>query len=106
MHGNGHCSHKKVDNGQVYYKVCRTLAQVTISCENENGKTVYDRYNSQFNDKDCEPIAPEQLVRRTGSCFIWHSRVSRCLSDGSSCLSYHKSKKKKRSLNFSVNSLS
>ena len=59
MHGNGHCSHKKVSNGQVYDKVCRTLAQVTISCESENGKTVYNRYHSQFNDKDCEPSGPE-----------------------------------------------
>ena len=76
MHRSGHCSHKKVSNGQVYDKVCGTFAQVTISCESKNSKTVYDRYNSQFNDKDCEPIGPERLGRGTGSCFIGHSRVS------------------------------
>ena len=91
MHGSGHCSHKKVSNGQVYDKVCGTFAEVTISYESKDSKTVYDRYNNQFTD--CEPIGPEQLVRRTGSCFIFSlssfKASSRCLSDGSSFLSYH-----------------
>ena len=76
MHGNGHCSNKEVSSGQVYDKVCRTLAQVTISCESERGKTVNNGYHSQFNYKNCEPSGPEQLGRRIGSCFIGHSRVS------------------------------
>ena len=76
MHGKGHCSNKQVSNGQVYDKVCRTLAQVAISCESENGKTVYNGYHSQFNDEDCEPCGPEKWGRRTSFCFIVHSLVS------------------------------
>ena len=76
MHGSGHCSHKKVSNSQVYDKVCRTLAQVTISCESENGKTVYSGCHSQFNDKDCEPRGAEHRGRRTSFYFIAYSRVS------------------------------
>ena len=63
-------------HGQAYDKVCRTLAQVTISCESENGKTVYNGYHSQFNDKDCEPRGPEHRGRRTSFCFIEHFRLS------------------------------
>ena len=76
MHGSGDCSHKKFSNGQVYYKVCRTLAQATISCESENGKTIYNGYHSQFDDKDCEPRGPEHWGRKTSFCFIGHSQVS------------------------------
>ena len=59
-----------------YDKVCRTLAQVTISCESEYGKTVFNECHSQFNDKDCEPRGPEHQGRRASICFIAHSRVS------------------------------
>ena len=76
MHGSGHCSNQKVSNGQVYDKVCRALAQVTISCESENSKTVYNGCHSIFNDKDCEPRGPEHWEKGTSFCFIGHSRVS------------------------------
>ena len=58
-----------VSNGQVYDKVCRALAQVTISC-------VYNGCHSIFNDKDCEPHGPEHWGKGTSFCFIGHSRVS------------------------------
>ena len=77
MHRSGHCSNQKVSNGQIYDEVGRTVAQVTISCDSENAETVYKRYHSIFNDKDCEPLGPEQLGRRTGSCLIGHFRVLR-----------------------------
>ena len=76
MQRNGHCSHKKVSNGQAYDKVCCTLAQLTISCESEYGKTVYNGYHSQFNAKDCEPRGPERQGIITVLCFNGHPRVS------------------------------
>ena len=98
MHRSGHCSNQKVSNGQIYDEVGRTVAQVTISCDSENAETVYNRYHSIFNDKDCEPLGPEQLGRRTGSCLIGHFRVLRlfsgCLGDICSCLSYDEEKKR------------
>ena len=77
VHRSGHVPTKKSAMVRFMIKVSRTLAQVTISCENENGKTVYNGCHSQFNDKDCEPLGLEQWTRRTGSCFVAHSRVSR-----------------------------
>ena len=83
VHRSGHCSNEKVSNGQVYDKVGRAFTQVTISCESKNGKTVYNECHSQFNDKDCEPLGLEQWTRRSGSCFIAHSRVSRLFQGAS-----------------------
>ena len=37
-----------VSHGQVYDKVGRTFTQVTISCDSDNGETVYNWYHSQF----------------------------------------------------------
>ena len=82
----GHCPNKQVSNGKIYDKVSRTLAQVTIPCESENGKTIYNGYHSQFKDEDCEPRGPEHWGRRTISSFIAHSRVSR-LFQGASVMS-------------------
>ena len=83
MHGSGHCSNKQVSNGQVYDEVGRALAQVTISSDSENGETVYNGYHSQFSEEDCEPLGPKQWRRRTRSCFIAHSRVSRLFQGAS-----------------------
>ena len=77
MHGSGNYSNKQVSHGQVYDKVGRAFTQVTISCDSENGETVYNGYHSQFSEEDSEPLGPEQWRRRTGACFIAHSLVSR-----------------------------
>ena len=37
-----------VSHGQVYGRVGRAFTQVTISCDSDNGETVYNGYHSQF----------------------------------------------------------
>ena len=37
-----------VSHGQVYGRVGRAFTQVTISCDSDNGETVYNGYHSHF----------------------------------------------------------
>ena len=57
-------------------EMVRLMIRYVVRLHCEYGKTIYNRYHGQFNDKDSEPRGPQHRGRRTTFCLIAHSLVS------------------------------